>query len=186
MKIILCIAALAFFCSLKAQEKPLTAPEAEAFLQTAEERDMTIYYEGEELYDMYAKREQGELIINGNEIYKAYGVENVKVQNCNILAVTNPGFTLEQHTAHQKRILAEYKAGATFQSLIEIYAPDGESGAINYDVVNKGTGFDEAFATHKPGEIFTVDYEGGFYVIVLNGLPVPRKAVRVLHATYKK
>lgn len=172
--------------NLTAQEKPLTHDEAWTYIENAEDRDMTIYYEGEELYDMYAKREVGELIISGNEIYKVYGVENVKVQNCNILAVTNESFTSEQQKALQKKILAEYKTGKPFQKLIEEYAADGKSGAVDYDVLNQGTGFDEAFATHRPGEIFTLEYEGGFYVIVMNGLPVPKKAVRVLHTTYKQ
>lgn len=171
--------------SLLAQEKPLTHDEAWAYIENAEHAEMSVYYEGEELYSMYAKREAGELIISGNEIYKVFGVENVKVQNCNILAVTNESFSAEQHKALQKKILADYKAGTPFQKLIEKYAPDGKSGVVNYDVVNQGTGFDEAFATHRPGEIFTLEYEGGFYVIMMNGLPEPRKAVRVLHATYK-
>lgn len=186
MKTQLTLLLLIITTALSAQEKPLTNEEARAYIESTEHADMTVYYEGEELYDMYAKREAGELIISGNEIYKVYGVENAKVQNCNIVAVTNEGFAPEQQKALQKKILAEYKAGKPFQKLIEEYAADGKSGAINYDVVNQGTGFDEAFATHKPGEVFTLEYEGGFYVIVMNGLPVPKKAVRVLHATYKK
>lgn len=138
--------------NLTAQEKPLTHDEAWTYIENAEDRDMTIYYEGEELYEMYAKREAGELIISGNEIYKVYGVENTTVQNCNLLAVTNPDFTTEQHNALKKKILAEYNNGISFQKLIEKYAPDGKSGAINLDVIHKGTGFYAGFATHKPAK----------------------------------
>lgn len=186
MKIHLTLLLLLITTAFSAQEKPLTNEEARAYIESTEHADMTVYYEGEELYDMYAKREAGELIISGNEIYKVYGVQNTKVQNCNVVAITNAGFTPEQQKAHQKKILAEYKAGMPFRKIIEKYTPDGKSGAINYDIVTQGTGFDEAFATHRPGEVFTLDYEGGFYVIVMNGLPVPKKAVRVLHATYKQ
>jgi hypothetical protein len=185
MKIIMCIATLVFFCSLKAQEKPLTVPEAEAFLETAEERDMIVYYEGEELYDMYAKRERGEIMISGNEIYKAYGVENVNVQNCDILLVNTTKLTAKEKTALKQNIFSDYKAGILFTDLIAKYGEGEHSGATDYDVVIENTTLGEAFAGHTPGEILTVEYEGGFYVIVLNGLPVPHKAVRVLHATYK-
>lgn len=170
----------------KHRKKPLTHEEAEAYLQSTEHRDMTMYYDNDELFELYAKREPGEMIINGNEIYKVYRVKNAKVQNCNILSVQTHGQTPEQHKALQKKVLDDYNSGTTFAKLIEKYAEDEKWGAVDYEIVTEGTGFDEAIATHVPGEVFNIEYEGGFYVMQLNGTPVLRRAVWVMHTTYKR
>ncbi len=170
----------------KHRKKPLTHEEAEVYLQSTEHRDMTMYYDNDELFELYAKREPGEMIISGNEIYKVQHVKNARVQNCNILSVQTHGQTPEQHKALQKKVLDDYNSGTTFAKLIEKYAEDEKWGAVDYEIVTEGTGFDEAIATHVPGEVFNIEYEGGFYVMQLNGTPVRRRAVWVIHATYKR
>lgn len=186
MRVIFLIICIVFTLHAKAQEKPLTVEEAQAYLQNTEHRDMTVYYETDELFELYARREPGEMIISGNEIYKVHQVKNAKVQSCNIVSIQTKGLTPEQHNALQKKVLDDYNSGTTFANLIEKYAEDEKWGAVDYEIVTEGTGFDEAIATHAPGEVFVVEYDGGFYVMQLNGMPVPRRAVWVLHATYKK
>ena len=187
MKYLVALLCLFLSCCVSAQEKFITKEEADAYIQSTEDRDMTIYYEGEELFEMYAKREPGDIQIFGNEIYKTYGVENIDMQNCNILSVDAAALTPEENKALQKKIIAAYKSGTTFSTLIAQYAKDENAYLINYDLPVKGTAFEESLTAHNPGDIFTIEFEDpqGFYVMVLNGVPVIKRAVKVLHATYK-
>jgi len=164
------------------QEKLLTETEARKYIQNAELVETYIYYETEELFDLYAKRYSGDIIVTSNEIFEVIGVESVTVVNCGLLLLEmGPA---EKQT--KQKITDAFKKGASFAELTAAYGKDFTYGADDIDL-NIHDNLLEAHQDSKPGDSFFVDYPeaGQFYFLVVNSHLKKIKLVKVLHVAYK-
>lgn len=171
-----------------AQQAPLTVEEADRFFGREDKtgfvfRNIT---EGDELFDFYAKRQPGEVVIGSKKIYKILAVKTVHIQNYGCIQLQQT-LTEKQAAALQKLIIQKYKSGTTFIALNREYGENKNDIAadIEYPLENLGAQGRE-MEKHEVGEMFVVNdpANNSYKVIVKNKPPYPQKIVQVVEAEY--
>ena len=177
---------------LEAQEKNLTPDEAAQYMDEADPFTFITHYifEGEELYGYYAKREDGEVLVEGNNLYRVEGVKQFMVGSYGIIEFDIEKVSLDEINLLRNAIIAKYKLGADFAQLATEYGEDRspDAAAIELSEDFMMPEMREACQRHSPGQIFTVDAPAmnRYYIMVENHEPVKKKAVVVQHKVYEE
>jgi len=191
MKTIMTLCLIAFAIMTNAQDKIPTLEEARLYFKNATIEDLMISSYSEEdgeLYNFYSSKNPGDIIITGNEVYQVEGQKTVTLYNYSLIILDNTKQKIANIEKLQKTIIAKHNFGVSFKELAEKYAnPETaiEDISLEYEMLTDGL-LKDGIDTHSPGEMFVVEFnENVHHLIVINGLPVMKKAVVVKKAMPK-
>ena len=183
---------LFFSCICAAQDRILTTEEATAYMDNADPYSFITHYifEGEELYGYYTKRSDGEVLVEGGDLYRVDGVKEFMVGSYGIIEFDIEKVPLGEINLQRKAIMAKYKLGTDFAQLATEYGEDRSADAADIELSEDFMmpEMREACLQHSPGQIFMVDIPDmkRYYVMVENHEPIKKKAVVVQHKKYEE
>ena len=186
------ILSLPLFLSLIAIAQTKTPTEQEArdyFEKEHETTYRTTYFEEDgELFDLYSRKNPGDIIITGTEIYKVIGTKFITLYECSLIMFDEKKQSAAEIESLQKTIISQYNFGVPLQQLGEKYGTaESYTPEISIDYENLSDGpLKKALGEHSQGEIFLVDFLNQLsYLMVINNNPTKQKSVSVQHAVYE-
>lgn len=190
MKIIIVVVSLFATALCIGQSRIPTQEEASAFFEKEDKTGFIFHSitEDDELFELYAKKQPGDVIVSGTRIYKVLNVKNVHIVNYSLLQLEQT-LTPEQVLELEKTIIAKYNSGIPFVKLIEEYREykyasnsEAEWPLENFDQHRR-----EMFEKHKVGEIFTINdpANNSYKILIKNNNPFPEKVISIWEAEYK-
>jgi len=190
MKILALFLGCFFSLSISAQTKTPTEQEArDYFEQENPTTSMSTYFEEDgDFFDLYSRKNPGDIIITANEIYKVMGTKLITLYQCSIFIFDTTKQSAAEIESLQKTIISQYKFGVSFDQLGKKYGtPETYSPDISIDYENLSNGpLKTALEEHSPNEIFLVKFlEHLSYLMVINNNPTKQKGVMVQHAVYE-
>ena len=170
-----------------AQSKITTEQEARAFFANANDEQVTTITITEEdvgLYELYSKRNPGDILFTGNDVYQVVGPKKITIYSCFAISFDKEKQGVKEVEKLQKTIMAKYKFGTSIEELAALYAlPENFNEIeINYNDMPEGP-FKTALGEHKPGEIFIMEIsQPHSYVMTITSPPVHKKVIIVKQA----
>jgi hypothetical protein len=174
-----------------AQDKTPTILEAQKFFDEADVMlgENEIYFENEPFYFSLAKRNVGDIIITGSDMYQVIGAENAMVQNCGLLYFDTQKLSVTEIATLRKNIITKYNRGISFGNLVTEYKNDKITGIESNDVIisQQAIEFQKALENHVRGDIFTVDVPNtnNCCIVVINANAKKTRLIAVRHLIYK-
>ncbi len=175
------------FCN--AQDRIPTEEEAARFFEREDKtgfifRTITI---DDALFELYARRSPGDVIVGGSKIYKILGIKTVHIQNFGSIQLQQ---TLAEKEVHEleKIIIEKYNSGTPFSDLNQEYGENKNAYTddIDYPIENMGN-LGREMEKHDVGELFVVNDppNNSYKVIIKNRPAVAQMVVQVFEADYK-
>ena len=176
------------FCN--AQDKIPTQEEARAFFEKEDKSGFLFHSitEDEELFELYAKRLPGDVIVSGTKIYQVIDIKKVHIINFGSIQLRQT-LNIGQITELQEEIMKKYNSGVPFLQLIEKYSESKtpQSAVIEWPLESFNEKRKELFTTYKEGEIFAYnDLNNNEYKLyVKNSISTAKTVVYVFEAEYQ-
>lgn len=173
-----------------AQTKTPTEQEAREYFEKEHETTYTsTYFEDDgELFDLYSRKNPGDIIITGTEIYKVIGTKYITLYECSMILFDEKKQSAAEIESLQKTIISQYNFGVSLEQLAAKYGtPESYTPEISIDYENLSDGpLKTALKEHSPGEIFLVSFLNQMsYLMVINNNPTKQKSVSVQYAVYE-
>ncbi|MHA3788527.1 hypothetical protein ACX0HA_09985 [Flavobacterium hauense] len=173
-----------------AQPKIPTEQEAREYFETEHKTTyVTTYFEEDgEFFDFYSRKNPGDIIITGTEIYKVIGTKFVTLYECSLIMFDEKKQSAAEIELLQKTIISQYNFGVPLQQLGEKYGlPESYAPEISIDYENLSDGpLKKALEEHSPNEIFLISFLNQIsYLMVINNNPTKQKSVSVQQAVYE-
>lgn len=158
-------------CFASAQKKAPTPEEAENFVKQEARADIFKYAEGSYEYRLLENHKKGEIIINGQDIYKIESFQISRLYVCSYIFLD--GSKLSEAEIHklQKKIKERHENGESFKDLIREYSMDSNPDADNFSFVEGevDSKFLNSARNNGPGKAYSIDIpEEKWYYVALN------------------
>lgn len=190
MKIIIVGLSLFATALCNAQNKIPTEQEARAFFANANDTlitTMTVFEEDGPLYDLYSRKNPGDIVITGTEICQVVGQQIQTIYNCSAVSFDKEKQGYREVEKLQKTIMAKYNFGTSFEELTAIYVTPERIHEmdIRYEDM-PDCPLKTAIDGHKPSEIFIVDISETYsYAMIINSPPLKKKSITIKQAIYQ-
>lgn len=173
-----------------AQNQIPTEQEARDYFEKEHETTYvnTYFEEDGELFDLYSRKNPGDIIITGTEIYKVIGTKFVTLYECSLIMFDEKKQSAAEIESLQKIIISQYNFGVSLELLGKKYGtPESYTPDISIDYENLSDGpLKKAIDEHSPKEIFLVNFLNQMsYLMVINNNPIKQKSVSVQYAVYE-
>lgn len=173
-----------------AQTKTPTEQEAREYFEKEHETTyVSTYFEDDgELFDLYSRKNPGDIMITGTEIYKVIGTKFITLYECSLILFDEKKQSAAEIESLQKTIISQYNFGVSLEQLAAKYgASESYTPEISIDYENLSDGpLKKALEEHSPGEIFLVNFLNQMsYLMVINNNPTKQKSVSVQYAVYE-
>ena len=186
MKTTLLILLLAGVATFAQSGRVPTEEEAWRYFEAAQPGSITwyTYYEGEELYELYARRDPGDVIIMGTNLYRVKEFKDLNLFECRVLELHGDRLTAGEMEGYAARITKACEEGIPFEDLIAQYAhnsPETQTEELNDDYLPV------AMATGEAGMLFVVTEENHSKMrfIMVKQYKGSKRAVKVQFVEYK-
>ncbi|OYQ47953.1 hypothetical protein CHU92_00890 [Flavobacterium cyanobacteriorum] len=170
-----------------AQNRLITGAEAVKLLENPEVTSVTELFEGEYLFDMYAKRDIGEIIIMSESVEKVIADEYIMAQDCGFVIVKTLVMTPGEIKAMKEDMLHSYYSGIGITEMMTLYGSGKFPGAESMYIAVDNPLYAVFLKKNKPGQPFFVDYpeSGEFNFMVAHKYAEKKRIIKVLQAGYK-
>lgn len=173
-----------------AQTKTPTEQQAREYFEKEHETSFvnTYFEEDGELFDLYSRKNPGDIIITGTEIYKVIGTKFVTLYECSLIMFDEKKQSAAEIESLQKTIISQYNFGVSLELLGKKYGtPESYTPEISIVYENLSDGpLKKALDEHSPKEIFIVNFLNQLsYLMVINNNPIKQKSVSVQYAIYE-
>lgn len=190
MKTITLLMMFLFSLYSHAQAKTPTEQQAREYFEKEHETSFvnTYFEEDGELFDLYSRKNPGDIIITGTEIYKVIGAKFVTLYECSLIMFDENKQSAAEIESLQKTIISQYNFGVSLELLGKKYGtPESYTPEISIDYENLSDGpLKKALDEHSPKEIFLVTFlNQKSYLMVINNNPTKQKSVAVRYAVYE-
>src|SRR5688572_8715157 len=106
-----------------AQTKTPTEQEAREYFEKEHETTYvnTYFEEDGELFDLYSRKNPGDIIITGTEIYKVIGTKYITLYECSLIMFDEKKQSAAEIESLQKTIISQYNFGVSLEQLAAKY-----------------------------------------------------------------
>lgn len=188
LAIILFFSIFTFFSS--AQNKVPTLEEAKKFIIKSTTVQELILEPEDENYYTFSDKEIGDIIIEGNHIYKIEKTYKTLSINFGSIRLDATKHSQKEIDMLKETILAKYKFGVPFSKLVELYSDDkGEDYNRNIPLNSWGenpeTNFENQGIVGEISVVASLSSNSDLHILVQNSAPELTKFIIVQHVVYE-